>query len=82
MVSGRIKKIVPDRGFGFVRGENGTEVFFHRTETSESFDDLQEGDEVTYDVAESAKGPRARNLRKVGAGGAVGGNEEGESASE
>lgn len=65
MQSGHIKKIVPDRGFGFVRGTNGIEVFFHRTETAAAFDDLQEGDEVTYDIAESAKGPRARNLKKA-----------------
>ena len=40
---GRIKKIIPDRGFGFVRADDGNEVFFHRTElTAVDFDTLQD----------------------------------------
>ncbi|MFN2568731.1 MAG: cold-shock protein [Candidatus Dormibacteria bacterium] len=66
MVSGRIKKIVPDRGFGFVRGDDGNEVFFHRTEvTTTDFDALEEGEAVTFEVVDSPKGPRARNLQKA-----------------
>lgn len=66
MVSGRIKKIIPDRGFGFVRGDDGNEVFFHRTEvTTTDFDALEEGEAVTFDVVDSPKGPRARNLQKA-----------------
>jgi len=65
--AGRIKKIIPDRGFGFVRSEDGNEVFFHRTElTTVDFDSLQEGESVTFDIVDSPKGPRARNLQKVG----------------
>ena len=64
--AGRIKKIIPDRGFGFVRAEDGNEVFFHRTElTTVDFDTLQEGESVTFDIVDSPKGPRARNLQKV-----------------
>src|SRR5437588_10902486 len=64
--AGRIKKIIPDRGFGFVRADDGNEVFFHRTElTTVDFDTLQEGEEVTFDIVDSPKGPRARNLQKV-----------------
>jgi CspA family cold shock protein len=63
---GRIKKIIPDRGFGFVRADDGNEVFFHRTElTTVDFDALQEGEQVTFDIVDSPKGPRARNLQKV-----------------
>ena len=66
VAAGRIKKIIPDRGFGFVRGDDGNEVFFHRTElTAVDFDTLQEGEPVTFDVVESPKGPRARNLQKA-----------------
>lgn len=66
MVSGRIKKIVPDRGFGFVRGDDGNEVFFHRTEvTTTDFDSLEEGEAVIFEVVDSPKGPRARNLQKA-----------------
>jgi len=65
--AGRIKKIIPDRGFGFVRADDGNEVFFHRTElTTVDFDALQEGEQVTFDIIESPKGPRARNLQRVG----------------
>jgi cold shock protein len=62
--AGRIKKIIPDRGFGFVRADDGNEVFFHRTElTLADFDRLEEGQVVEFDIVESPKGPRARNLR-------------------
>jgi cold shock protein len=64
MPEGRIKKIIHDRGFGFVRGEDGNEVFFHRTElTTVDFDSLEEGQSVSYEVVNSPKGPRARNLK-------------------
>ncbi|HET9050541.1 MAG TPA: cold shock domain-containing protein [Candidatus Dormibacteraeota bacterium] len=64
MAEGRIKKIIHDRGFGFVRGDDGNEVFFHRTElTTVDFDSLEEGQQVSYEVVNSPKGPRARNLR-------------------
>jgi CspA family cold shock protein len=66
VTAGRIKKIIPDRGFGFVRADDGNEVFFHRTElTTVDFDALQEGEQVTFDIVDSPKGPRARNLQKV-----------------
>ena len=64
MPEGRIKKIIHDRGFGFVRGDDGNEVFFHRTElTTVDFDSLEEGQKVIYEVVNSPKGPRARNLK-------------------
>ena len=66
MAEGRIKKIIHDRGFGFVRGDDGNEVFFHRTElTTVDFDSLEEGQQVSYEVVNSPKGPRARNLHAV-----------------
>lgn len=63
MPEGRIKKIIHDRGFGFVRADDGNEIFFHRTELSIDFDSLQEGQQVEFEVVDSPKGPRARNLR-------------------
>lgn len=64
MAQGRIKKIIYDRGFGFVRGDDGNEVFFHRTELNTvDFDALEEGQAVEFEVVNSPKGPRARNLR-------------------
>ena len=69
MPEGRIKKIIHDRGFGFVRADDGNEVFFHRTELSTvDFDSLQEGQAVTFEVVNSPKGPRARNMKQTEAG--------------
>jgi CspA family cold shock protein len=71
-VRGRVKKLVPDRGFGFVRGDDGKEVFFHRSGLgANDYDALSEGDVVEYVVQEGPRGPRAVNVRAVGADGAV-----------
>ncbi len=63
MAEGTIKRIT-DKGFGFI--ENGTQrdMFFHSSALEGvSFDELQEGQRVTYDVGEGPKGPRAENVR-------------------
>jgi cold shock protein len=66
-VRGRIKKLVPDRGFGFVRGDDGKEVFFHRSGLGGTdYDSLSEGDVVEYVVQEGPRGARAENVRAVG----------------
>ncbi len=67
-VKGRIKKMVRDRGFGFIRGDDGKEVFFHRSGLGGAdYDVLSEGDVVEYHVQESPRGPRAENVRQVAA---------------
>jgi CspA family cold shock protein len=68
-VKGRIKKLVRDRGFGFVRGDDGKEVFFHRSGLgSTDYDALSEGDVVEYVVQEGPRGARAENVRAVSEG--------------
>ncbi len=70
-VRGRIKKLVRDRGFGFVRGDDGKEVFFHRSGLgSTDYDSLSEGDVVEYVVQEGPRGARAENVRAVSDAGA------------
>ncbi len=65
-VKGRIKKLVRDRGFGFVRGDDGKEVFFHRSGLgSTDYDALSEGDVVEYVVQEGPRGARAENVRAL-----------------
>ena len=65
-VKGKIKKLVRDRGFGFVRGDDGTEVFFHRSGLGATdYDSLSEGDVVEYVVQEGPRGARAENVRSV-----------------
>jgi CspA family cold shock protein len=64
---GRIKKMVRDRGFGFIRGDDGKEVFFHRSGmTTGDYDSLDEGDVVEYVIQEGPRGPRAELVRAVG----------------
>ena len=69
MPEGVIKKIVSDRGFGFISAEGG-DIFFHHSSVNEvQFDDLQEGQTVEYSVDEGddrrGKGPRAASVKPV-----------------
>lgn len=65
-MQGRIKKLVLDRGFGFIQYEGGGDVFFHRSGVLDvDFDALSEGQDVTFEIEESGKGPRARDVRVV-----------------
>ena len=59
MPTGTIKKLVADRGFGFIAAEDGKEFFFHRSGTEGDFDSLQGGEKVSFEVEASPKGPRA-----------------------
>ena len=61
MTTGTIKKLVSDRGFGFITAENGKDYFFHRDGLASSldFDRLVGGESVAFDVEQSPKGPRA-----------------------
>jgi CspA family cold shock protein len=65
-VQGQIKKLVRERGVGFVRGDDGKEVFFHRSGmTTGDYDNLGEGDVVEYVIQEGPRGPRAELVRAV-----------------
>jgi len=66
-MTGSIVKVVDDRGFGFIKpAEGDKELFFHaRSVVGETvFDDLREGDVVTFDIEEGPKGPAATNVAK------------------
>ncbi|MBL7156045.1 MAG: cold shock domain-containing protein [Candidatus Pacebacteria bacterium] len=56
-----------DRGFGFISPSDGSkDIFFHSNELSEvRFDELKEGDKVTFEVAEGPKGLNATNVSKA-----------------
>src|SRR5262245_55563265 len=66
MAAGTIKRLVRDRGFGFIRDDGGQEWFFHRSSVQGSFDQLNEGQRVNFEEEPSAKGPRAGNVRSEG----------------
>ena len=67
MATGTIKRIVADRGFGFIAAEDEKEYFFHRggLDSSLDFDRLQGGERVEFDVEQSPKGPRANHVRSA-----------------
>lgn len=61
-MSGTIRRLT-DKGFGFVEDENGVEYFFHHSAVRGArFDDLQEGQRVTFIVGQGPKGPRAESV--------------------
>ncbi len=68
MPQGKVKRLVTDRGFGFVEaGRN--DLFFHHSEVKGiAFADLREGQMVDYDVGQGKKGPCATSVRPAGQG--------------
>ena len=64
MATGIITRIVRDRGFGFIQPEGATEdVFFHTSAVEQpTFDELNEGQQVEFEVEDSPKGPQAANV--------------------
>ena len=65
MTTGTIKKVVSDRGFGFIAADDAKEYFFHRNglDSSLDFDRLTGGEKVTFEIETSPKGPRAARVR-------------------
>ena len=65
MTTGTIKKVVADRGFGFISTADAKEYFFHRNslDSTLDFDRLVGGESVEFDVEDSPKGPRAGRVR-------------------
>lgn len=62
--NGTIKRLVIEKGFGFVAAQDGTEYFFHQSACADGrFDQLHEGQAVTFNTGQGPKGPRAENVR-------------------
>ena len=66
-MQGTIVRLVRDRGFGFIKAENGSEVFFHATGVTGNtpYDNLQEGQTVSYEKEQDSRGrgERAVNVQ-------------------
>lgn len=63
MPEGKVKWFNPRKGYGFIDGSDGRDVFVHHTAIrSEGFRTLTEGDVVSFDVVDGEKGPRAENV--------------------
>jgi CspA family cold shock protein len=65
MPQGTIKKLIADRGFGFIEGERGELFFHHSAVKGASIETLRVGQEVTYEEGRGPKGPRAENVTPV-----------------
>jgi CspA family cold shock protein len=66
MATGSIVRLVRDRGFGFIKADNGNDIFFHSSGvTTGMYDDLREDQQVTYDTEQDTRGRgiRAVNVR-------------------
>jgi len=70
VATGTIKKIVADRGFGFIVAEDAKEYFFHRNalDASLDFDRLVGGERVQFEIESSPKGPRAEQVHRLSLG--------------
>ncbi len=63
MTEGTIKRLT-DKGFGFIATGDEKDVFFHMSACEGChFDELQEGQRVSFEIGEGPKGPRAENVR-------------------
>jgi len=63
MAKGRVKWFNEKKGFGFITGEDGTDVFVHFSAIKgDGFKVLYEGDEVEFEVTRGPKGPQATNV--------------------
>ena len=65
MATGTIKKVVSERGFGFIAADDAKEYFFHRDGLTASldFNRLAGGEKVEFEITQSPKGPRAERVR-------------------
>ncbi|CAN7458761.1 MULTISPECIES: cold-shock protein [Bacillaceae] len=66
MENGKVKWFNAEKGFGFIEVEGGDDVFVHFSAIQgEGFKSLDEGQEVSFDVEQGARGPQAANVRKA-----------------
>ena len=63
MPAGKIKKVLPEKGFGFIAG-GGDDLFFHHSELKGvTIEELSEGQMVQYEIGQGKKGPCAVSVQ-------------------
>ena len=69
MAAGKVARVLTDKGFGFIRMDDGREVFFHKSEVQREpgfqFDSLVAGQEVEFEVETGEKGLRAERVTRA-----------------
>ena len=66
MAEGTVKWFNGSKGFGFIEQESGDDVFVHFSSIqTDGFKTLDEGERVTFDVVDGAKGPQASNVQRM-----------------
>ena len=65
MPQGTIRKLIMDKGFGFIQGDKGDLFFHHSSVEGATFEELREGQPVEFEEGQSPKGPRAENVKPV-----------------
>ena len=63
MPQGKIKKVIADKGFGFIEGEQGDLFFHHSALEGTAIEAIRVGQAVTYNEGRGPKGPRAENVK-------------------
>ncbi|NIS62005.1 MAG: cold shock domain-containing protein [Proteobacteria bacterium] len=65
-LKGTVKRLIRERGFGFISAEDGREIFFHRSALEGiDFETLEQGNSVEFNVERGPKGPRAVNVKMI-----------------
>jgi cold shock protein len=65
-MTGTVKWFNAEKGYGFITGEDGKDVFAHFSQIkSEGYKSLQEGQKVSYEVGQGQKGPQAENITAI-----------------
>ncbi len=66
MAIGLVKWYNDTKGFGFIDSETGSQVFVHRSALNENIKSLRKGQQVSFEVEDSSKGPMAVNVKNIG----------------
>ncbi|MDO5027968.1 MAG: cold-shock protein [Bacillota bacterium] len=65
-MNGKVKWFSPEKGYGFITSEEGTDVFAHFSQINkEGFKTLEENQEVSFDLVDGEKGPQAANIEII-----------------